>query len=77
MSKTKATPSERLDKAIKNENAKAGALAQAANEWANYNGNDRGPWDRLTEAAKAWTNAYHERSRREKHVRDSKNGGQS
>lgn len=66
------TASERLTKAQANEAEKLATLEDAARGFAL---DEQDAVEKLKAAAKAWTNAYHQRSRCEKHVRDSENGG--
>ena len=64
------TPEERLAAARENEERALYRLECAAKRRAEE-GAYPGPVEDLKAAAKAWTNAYHQRSRCEKHMREA------
>ncbi len=69
-----ADPVAALTRAAATEAKKAQALRQAALAFAKGNVGERTGCElemRLQAAAKAWTNAYHQRSRCEKHAREA------
>jgi hypothetical protein len=66
----KPDPVAALTAASANESRKGDALQSAAFDYAEKGIGDAAAWAALTAAAKAWTNAYHQRSRCEKHVRE-------
>jgi len=66
---TKTDPAAALTRAAANEADKLEALLVAAQHYVASPSNLT--TEEIKAAAKAWTNAYHQRSRCEKHVRDA------